>query len=279
MYLNLYQIMENIPYPFQVYYCRDKSAFALQKIQMYSYALKGYDAETLYFVQESELHDLDPNDIHLLILGQIPENFPYDKALSVSCILVDSADFIMAYNILQDIFTAFQTWETTILNSIIEYTSLQNILDQCAKMLNNPIALFDNQQNLLLKSGIIPDTSKRNDLWDFVLKHGYSPKEQTNEINKKMVEEKLPFYYNSKNKYKKIQRLIAVLHRNHAIFGNLALSDVSAPFTQGEYSTVCLIQKYMNQAIIHTKEFHIIPKILPGLSFSFCVINILTAKY
>lgn len=63
-----------------------------------------------------------------------------------------------------------------------------------------------------------------------------------------------PFFFQSDNRFHKIKRLIAPLYRNESIFGTLALSDVSAEFTPGEYLNVVQIQTFIEQAIQHTTD-------------------------
>lgn len=260
---NLYQIVEKNK-SIEVHYCYKHDAFDLTKIALYSANDTLQCQNTLYIISEADIGSISIASFHWLIIGLIPADFPIQKTLSVSSISA-SNNILDVFFSLQSGLLAFQKWESKIYKHILDGVSLRDTLDTCAKMLNNPIALFDTQQTLLAYSGKIPDTSKNRELWDYVIKHGHSPIEieMENKLARMVQEATKPFYFKSDNRYKNIQRLIAPLRSKDSFFGVLALSDVAARFTRGEYATVCKIQYYISQAITHSQEFHFITQDSP----------------
>ena len=106
-----------------------------------------------------------------------------------------------------------------------------------------------------MKAGTF-ESKIEGDLWDFVFQHGHSPVEsESSEISDMLGRSELPFYYTTQNQYRNIQRLITPIRRNGALFGCLGSSDTNAPFTDGEYANMCMIQSFVETTLLHTTEF------------------------
>lgn len=258
MKLSLFQIVEKFPFPYKVIRADMDNMQQLTRVRLLPSESDQLSVDTLYIVNPSDVVKFSFEGIHVVLAGNSHEVGIFHKAASITVIEVENPETSAIFQEIQEIFEKYQLWENDILSTILHYTSLQDILDKCSVMIKNPIALFDTQQTLLIKSGTIPENPEKAGLWEFAIKHGYSPRETDSmiELADLIAKERLPFYFSSKNKYRNIQRMIAVLYRGESIFGILALSDVTALFTQGEYDTVCLIQKYIEDAISHTNEFH-----------------------
>lgn len=189
-------------------------------------------------------------------IGEIPVELSSYELLSLSSVSDTSVEELL-YEIL-DILTFFQNWKQNILSSILRKESFQNVLNLCIEVLHNPIAVFDMYQNLLFHAGTLPFTSDKSELWDYVLEHHRSPEEDeiASEINQKLSSTKKPFYYVSQNKFRHIQRLLAPLAYGNSLFGMIACSDISTPFTRGEYCNICVIQGLLEQMLSSVEEFH-----------------------
>lgn len=259
MNLNIHQIMEHSPYDFEILYEKNPEKTEIINIRYFRSFDKISHKDTLYIINtEEETVPLLSEPVHILFISHIPSGFPFKKTLSCTRFCSQNVTAEKIFYTLQDVVTWFHIWEQRIFNNILNNSPLKNTLDLCAEALHNPVAVFDLQQNLLFNAGEIPQISSKSGLWDYILNHGRSPEENDIQfdIDTKLATGKKPFYYQSKNQFYNIKRMIAPLYHKNSLFGLLALSDITQPFTQGEYLNVCQIQYYMEQAITHTNEFY-----------------------
>lgn len=259
MKLNIHQIMERSPYDFKILYEKDFETAEIINVRYFRSFDKITNKETLYIMnaEEETIPELS-EPVHILFISQIPSEFPFTKTSSCTQLCTQNVSAEKILYTIQDVVTWFHIWEQRIYNNILNNSLLKDTLNLCAEALRNPIAVFDLQQNLLFSAGVIPQISSKSGLWDYILNHGRSPEENDIEfdIDTKLAAGRKPFYYQSKNQFYNIKRMIAPLYHKNSLFGLLALSDITQPFTQGEYLNVCQIQYYMEQAITHTKEFY-----------------------
>ena len=265
MKLNIHQIFEQISADIFVIKEQNQNSCTITRVRKFLPETTVIDSDTLYLIDSSYSFPPDFSfPAHMLFINQYPESVP---SVFLSCSVLTTTDISidsLLYTI-SDIIAEYQNWECQILQCILKNSSLKNILQICTKMLKNPIAIFDMQQNLLMTAGHVPDISTKGELWNYVLSHGRSPDESeiNPSLNSLLNNGRKPFFFQSDNRFHKIKRLIAPLYRNESIFGTLALSDVSAEFTPGEYLNVVQVQTFIEQAIQHTTEFAFSSKHMP----------------
>lgn len=258
MRLNIHQIFERIPCKVEILFEREHETEIIN-VRGLKEPAEGCNGQTLYIVDGSREKFLPPvQPAHLLFVSRIPIKVKVEETLS--CTLLREQDISvekLLYTV-QDVITWFQLWEQRVYASILQESSLSETLNLCAEALQNPIAVFDLQQNLLFSAGEIPQISAKSGLWDYALNHGRAPQEEeiASDMDKELSTQRTPFYYQSKNQFRNIKRLLAPLYYQNSLFGLLALSDITQPFSPGEYLNVCQIQHYMEQAIAHTKDFY-----------------------
>lgn len=255
MNISIFNILETITIAHTLIHYKETNMFDLSSVCIFPQQSTDIRSDMLYIVNECNYKDLPKNKpLHTIIIGNLPADFKKETMLSVTLVPYDTEALILLYEI-QNIFDVYMRWENDIMNSILDGESLQTTFDLCAHFLKNPIALFDSQQILIIKAGNMPH-NLNGSLWDFVLTHGYSPRETDNkELNYLFKTNRLPFYFRSKDQFHNIDRLIATIRFNNSIFGCLALSDISKPFTQGEYSNVYYVQRFMEKALLNSKEY------------------------
>lgn len=233
----------------------DEIAFDLSGIRLYRESHCDLAEHYIYIVtQEQFLSINSTTSLNLICIG-FPENIYSANKYQTVLFLTEDTDPFDVLSQIQNLFDRYQEWTNTINQAILQGKSLQYILDLCSTFLKNPIALFDNQQSLLMKAGTIPGNAVGS-LWDYVLKKGYSPKEAEFEFLKTQLQNnQKPFYYRSRDQYRNINRLIAGLHLHRTLFGCLAISDITAPITKSEYANMCYIQEFMEIALFHSDEY------------------------
>lgn len=287
MNINIFNILEMMTTSNTLIHYKDANMVDLCAVCIFPQQSTDIKTDMLYIVKECDIKDLPENTpLHVIIIGNVPEDFENGTMLSVSSVPEGTNALIFLYEI-QGIFDAYMKWENDIMNSILNGESLQTIFDLCARFLKNPIALFDSQQTLIMKAGNIPE-DLGGSLWDFVLTHGYSPRESDNqELNNLFKTNKLPFYFRSTNQFHNINRLIAGIRVDNSIFGCLALSDITEPFTQGEYANVYYIQGFMEKALLNSKEYlsdnyetpWYVSQLLKGSSIDLSVVSYNFSRY
>lgn len=234
----------------------DQCAFDLAGIRLFRESICDFAEQYIYIVTPEQYLNINSNSLlHLICIGS-PENIYSAKEYQAVLFLPEDTNPFDTLSQIQNLFDRYQEWMNTINHAILQGNSLQYTLDLCSTFLNNPIALFDNQQSLIMKAGTIPDNAEGS-LWDYVLKKGYSPKETEFEyfLRTQLKTNPKPFYFRSKDHYRNINRLIAGLHHNRTLFGSLAISDITAPITKSEYAKMCYVQEFMEIAFFHSDEY------------------------
>ncbi|UWG98894.1 helix-turn-helix domain-containing protein [Dehalobacter sp. DCM] len=233
----------------------DDIAINLSGIRLFKGAHDNLTEQNIYLLTQDQYVTLDPNPLLNLICIGFPEQSKSAKDFKAVLFLPNDTETVDILSQIQSVFDRYQEWESNIHQAILQGRPLQSTLDLCSIVLKNPIALFDNQQNLLMKAGTIPENAEGS-LWDYVLKKGYSPKEsEADFLRRELQNNPKPFYYRSKDLYRNINRLIAGLHHRHTLFGCLAISDISAPITKSEYAMMYTIQQFMELALLHSEEY------------------------
>lgn len=242
--------------------------FNLSGVRLYRESYGGLSENHLYILTKDQFLSVSPDcNLSVICLGypericssekrDLPENWHGEDTFQTVIFLPEVSDPLDVLAQVQNLFDRYQQWENSINQAILHGKPLQIIFDLCGSILENPIALFDNQQILLMKTGTIPE-NVAGSIWDYVLKKGYSPKETEFEsyLRTELKNNPKPFYFRSKDQYRKINRLIAGLHYRRTLLASLAMSDITAPFTKAEYARMCYIQEFMAVAFSFSDEY------------------------
>jgi len=234
-------------------------SFDLTGVRLYAPDEGTLSENLLYLIHPDQLKLIAPDpSLHFLCLGELSKEIADYQYHSV-IVMPEITDRCNLLSKVQDIFDQYHLWGESIQDAILNRKSLQSIFDLCSLVLKNPIALFDSNQALLLKSGHLPE-NLGGTLWDFVLKHGYTPKERISEstyLNRQLQTNPLPIFFQSNDQYRSTKRLIAGIHLQDMLFGCIALSDISAPITDLEYANVHLIQQFIQCALLNSEEYKV----------------------
>ena len=256
MKLNIELIYEKLHTGKTKIFKTEKAGFDLAGIRNYLADADTFSENHLYLISAQQLKAIQtPQPCYFLCIGDIGEaNLPNQYKAAIC--LPDGTKPEKVFAQVQDIFDEYHQWNTEVYNAIFRGESMQTILEISSRFLTNPIALFDNCQTLLMKSGDIPVEEAEGSLWEFVLEHGYSPQEEEAEwINQTFHSQRTPFYYRSSDQYQHINRLLAGIYHNDKFFGGLAISDITAPISETEYANMVFIQKIMENALLRSTEY------------------------
>lgn len=264
MDLNLYQILERLSEEFRILQYKNNNSLTINQVKTYKKDPSINEVNTLFLLTSNELTSLEIKELHYIVVGWDLSQIDYSNSLSFTFIKTEN-ELEKVFSELQDIILYFQQWESRILTAIISGTSLQKVLDLCVRVLNNPIALFDMQQNLLMQAGYNPEEHKSNELWEYVISHGHSPEDNVSskEFIRMINEEMKPFYFTTKNSFSNIQRLAATLYLKGSLFGIIGSISNAKPYTEGEYFNFTYVQTFLNMAIQHTDDFHFLSQSTP----------------
>ncbi|MDW8803125.1 helix-turn-helix domain-containing protein [Clostridium sp. A1-XYC3] len=257
MQLSIYNIYEKICIENCCLKTEEKITFDLSGVRIYAEHCEALSKSILYIIYPQQLKNIIPDkSLHFLCIGFIDEEYIDQKFQSV-ILMPEQGEIYHILSSIQDIFDSYHQWMESVNQAILQGKSLQTIFDLCSLFLRNPVALFDNSQSLLLKSGHIPENIE-DSLWGFVLKNGYSPKEvsfENNYVATQLQSNPMPFYYKSNDRYRNINRLIAGIHINDTPFGCIATTDINAPITSMEYANLHFIQKFMESALLNSEKY------------------------
>ncbi|MDN5307545.1 MAG: hypothetical protein PWP16_908 [Eubacteriaceae bacterium] len=182
-----------------------------------------------------------------------------DEALVPSCwsviVMPSNSNTFCLFEQVLTIFDTYRSWNDRINEAIFAGDTLQSIMDAACLHLKNPAALFDDSQGLLMHTRQInPD--KIDAIWKHVLDKGYSLKEVDSiTLNEKFKSQRQPFYYQSPDSFGSIKRLIAPIIVNGNLFGSLAMTELTSPFTDSEFCNMCIAQQIMENALSVNDEF------------------------
>lgn len=255
MKLSVYNIFEELFFSTGTLVTEGPVSFDLDGVRSYRDAGTDFAENHIYIVTlEQFLHFHPHPHLHLICIG-IPKEADTERNFQAVIFLAENTDPLEVLASTQDLFDRYQVWMNSIHTAIFQGKPLQYILDLCSAFLKNPVALFDNQQSLLMKAGNIPENLEGS-LWGYVLKKGYSPQEAESEyIRTQLQQNRRPFYYRSKDQFRNANRLVAGIHHHNTLFGTLGISDINATFTNSEYANVCFIQEFIEIALLHSDEY------------------------
>lgn len=231
-----------------------KTDFLIENIKRYKES-QAITSDSLYIVTSGQLQNVSVHSVTSFIcIGSI-NDIPLDEP-NFSLILVPpNTDITILFEKIIALFDRFIKWEQEAYTLILKKCSLQDVLNFCSLMLENPVALFDHQQALILKSGNLPP-DRTDIIWKHVLKTGQSPHETPSSyLAEQLYSSAYPFFYNSDNEYRNINRMLVRVRKENAPFGCLSMTDVLSPFTATEYTVLFYIAKITELHLLNSNEF------------------------
>ncbi|WKY45232.1 helix-turn-helix domain-containing protein [Eubacteriaceae bacterium ES2] len=210
--------------------------------------------EVVYLANPGQLTDFhSPMALSFICLGKIDEAL-IPRHWTV-IIMAAQPDSIIIFEKVQAIFDTYRSWNDRINEAIFAGDTLQSIMDAACDHLKNPAALFDDSQGLLMHTSHM-NPEKIDAIWKHVLDKGYSLKEVDSiTLNEKFKSQRHPFYYQSPDSFGSIKRLIAPIIVNGKLFGSLAMTELTSPFTDSEFCNMCIAQQIMENALSVNDEF------------------------
>lgn len=254
MKLSIYSIFDRLDLEEGFLIAEDKVRFNLGGVRLYTDFISELKKDLIYVITAEQLQKIQPTeDATFICLGLMDRD---QLKTDVSVIFFPKEGNIhKIHESVQQVFDDYNHWMEDINNSILDGASLQSTLDKSSRYLKNPIALFDNCQGLLMKSGDL-NSNNLDSIWSYVLEKGYSFKEtEENVLKRKTRENRYPFYYHSPDVYRNISRLIAPIYYKDTLFGVLAMTELNAPFSKAEYAHLCLTKEIMENALKVDNEY------------------------
>lgn len=207
-----------------------------------------------------------------IILGELDYSTKKLMDFDINLISIsDSFSVGQVFNEIQSIFQKYNIWEQKmvleILNKNFSIEALfQKLMDIGAKMLNNPIALFDISSTLIAYSGDIPQDISSS-IWNEVLTTGRYHTEELDVRQRKVayrdktLSDEEPIYSSSYiERYGENFVFVNLLFEGKA-FATLAATDISSVFTPGQISIVNLLKNILEIAYNHTQHFEMTTEI------------------
>lgn len=135
----------------------------------------------------------------------------------------------------------YTEWKEECFKTIAISSSVNHVLEQCASILSNPIALFDDSLVLTAYAGKMP-ASVEGTIWEEVLSKGISrpeiySKEEADLIARQLESGKRSFVWKS-TLFHGQEHICAQVYRNGVPFGILGASDLYGGFSKGEIQLV-----------------------------------------
>ncbi|MCR4435445.1 MAG: helix-turn-helix domain-containing protein [Clostridiales bacterium] len=170
-----------------------------------------------------------------------------------SAILVPETDRNIIFEEVQQIFEKYNQWEDEVFLAIANGDSAQQVFEICARILRNPIALFDLSGILIFKAGDLPEDLK-NTSWEDVMRKGYAPGDkyspsEQKEVFKLIQSHKKPFVYQSYETFGEQKEVMTTLSKDGIPFAYLGSTDILAPFTFGQLAIIHYVQRIMEMVL------------------------------
>lgn len=253
MKLSIQILFEKIAFPDTSLVTDQKMRINLAGVRFFRPNIELHE-EFVYIITNKQLVGLQSNcALTFICLGTIEQALIPSRWSVI--IMPSQSDVISLLEQVQAIFDDYHAWVAHLNDAIYNDEPLQSILDTACSYLKNPVALFDDSQGLLMHtSHMNPD--KIDAIWQHVLDNGYSLREVDSvTLNEKFASQHHPFYYQSPDSFGSIKRLIAPITVNSKLFGSLAMTELLSPFTDSEYSNLCLTQQIIENALKVNDEF------------------------
>lgn len=189
--------------------------------------------------------------LSLVILNNHHKNLKTGRFWNV--IMIRQNDLLWTvFEKIQKIFDDYTLWNDELTEAILNRQPIQYWLDLSARVLDNPIALFDISFIMIAKSGDFPD--QFNDpIWEYVLHKGYGvvdsiPQEYRN-LSDLTIKERKPMLVPPLCEVGQPRILNATLVQNQIPFAHLAMTNLVSEFTIGQLSLVYHIQQLLEVSL------------------------------
>lgn len=143
-------------------------------------------------------------------------------------------------------------WDEEMVEAILAGRDISEILAIGARMLANPIALFDPSSALVAQAGELPDGYERT-IWGRVIREGASPldfytRDEQARIARELTEDARPgiFVPSRAPQHENLAALISVGGR---ALGSIGQVDLVAPFTRGQVDLAAHVRDRLQQAL------------------------------
>lgn len=176
-----------------------------------------------------------------------------------------------------DCIDTYRNWREECLQAASD-SSVNELLDSCASLLRNPVALFDESLVMTAYAGNIP-VSVEGTIWEMVLSEGISrpeiySREENDMIARELGSGKKSFVWNS-SLFNGHTHICSNVFRNGTPCGLIGASDLYGGFSEGE---ICLFEDvsdfitlyYSRSHAVNERETNLyyIERLLNGLSVS-----------
>lgn len=197
--------------------------------------------------------------ISFIILGEISKDFLLAMQCNAIIIQDDTITPQVVFEQVLSIFDFYNQWDSDLSGAIIRAETIQHQLDICAKVLKNPIALFDTSYVLIAKAGTIP-SNYQGTVWESVLDKGhgsveYIPREYRR-IDDDCMEKHRPIVYPPFEKPTTRRFISAVLQNDNIPFAKIGMINIIVDFTLGQLSLIWHIQMAFENS--HSFRFDLI---------------------
>jgi len=239
-----------------------------RKINVQNQIINGEDLSFQYLKKEDNHHIIMTNE------GKEIPVYADEHKYKGSCLI-----FPLDTDVEKEIYAcvnAYTEWKEQCLKTVVVSDTVNDVLEQCASILSNPIALFDDSLVMTAYAGKIPE-SIEGTIWEEVLKQGISrpeiySKEEADLIARQLESGKKSFVWRSKLFHNQ-EHICAQVYRNDIPFGLLGSSDLYGGFSKGEILLVedvsSFISLFFSSNHSNPEEktsFYNIERMLNGLS-------------
>lgn len=161
---------------------------------------------------------------------------------AAACLLLpDALSIQSSFAGIQRVFERFASTEHEAVEVSAQGRPISEVLDVCASVLSNPVALFDSTFSLLATSGYV-GLGKSDIYWDAVVDNGYTGDALPFEWDPDQVlGSDGPVYHD----YGDIATLDASIKQEEKVVGLLSCTNLTSPITEGEISRFEWVQRQL----------------------------------
>ncbi len=252
--MNIYNLSDALCEIFRIEY-KESLSFSLRGVRLWSRNATKTRNDFLYITEKwnnvlSARTEHDP----AFVLVRIPDNdLPlYDPSWDNRMIFLHTQKTITEIqDHVQDILDDYHTWYNTCIDMILNGSDISTLLDFAAKMLKNPIALFDAGGILIHKAGVF-SKNVEGTLWEEVLRSGFIPIEYVMPDELSQIMEGYSqgdrivsgFFRKDPDHH----FLAAPVFLDGKMVGAFGTIDINVPFTKGQESIIADICQIMEAA-------------------------------
>lgn len=249
MEINLQIIQRHLAASRSYLWEKDSSKGSLRGIRFYQADLPCV-REYAYLLTSDDYKNIVTDSIDASTSFIVLCNDPIDHALIRGCydalFIISDHNIVDLFNSIQQIFELYNNWERHLGDAILSQAEPAEILDISAKLLPDPIALFDTSFSLIGYGGQLPD--KFDDpIWRTVVDENCaSVKNLPKDFRlfyEKFTDSQMPVCYPEFGKKSDNRILMAHLTRGNCVFAILAMDELCNAFEQCDLVILDIIRK------------------------------------